>query len=386
MRNALVVTLALSLAANVFFLTRPTNDASLDRRVPPEPPVQAEKPKPPADQPRIDISSLSPEVVASLREVDPTTLRDLLEACGASGPMVRAAVAGAIRQQHMAERHAIIMANRLPGWWQPYPDTDDLISLKRLDRKIADEEDRVIGHHPWPRPPWIEERYAFLSEEKKDALQRIEEDYDRMRIDLPRHHQRLPIDEARAELLETEYIKDVSALLSSDELTELDYRIRARIAGAELQHYPFTDEEFRQALAIIKTRDSALETAGLKHRSKDPFAPANPDDPADKIWDAAQDQIDALVGIERLRVAKRNQNLFFQKMLTLSEHLEIPRRRAEQSYDQAADLLNELDSSDLPPDLRETKIRQLRETIVSTLGVDAYHAFHDSYPHLWVKR
>lgn len=379
MRLTLAVTLALSLAANAFLLTRPKNNAAPDRRFPAAPSARLEQHPSPVEKSHIDVSSLSPEVLAGLREVDPATLRDFLEACGASGPMLRAAVAGAIRQQHMREHHEIIMANRLPGWWQPNPNTNHLVGLQRLDRKIADEEDRLVGHHPWPLPPWIEERHAFLPEHKKAALQRIDEDYDRMRIDLP-HYPRLPVDEARAELLEAEYRKDVAALLNPEELAELDFRIHARASTAkELENYPLTDGEFRQAAAIIQARENALEAAGLQNSSIDPFAPPNPNDPAEKIKAAAREQIEKLVGPERLRVARRNQDSTFQEMLALATRLEIPRTRIEQAYDEMVTLIDDMNSSDSSPDARKAKTRRVKETLVGTLGPDAYDALRHSY-------
>lgn len=217
MKKLLFLLLGVSLAANVgLLLRRASQTAALAEHRS----AQTIAPSPPRGAAKI----LAVLPIAAIESAEPTALPDALRAAGADERMVRAVLEGVLRRREREKLAALRIERTRTTWWRTGR-TADAGDSKLAKEMVTDPLLHLLGRDPADVAD-AENRYAFLSSEKRRLLAQIDLDYQDLLARVPQSVLNTPLQAEASEqkLLADERRKDVLAALSPEERAEYDLR------------------------------------------------------------------------------------------------------------------------------------------------------------------
>ncbi len=292
--RALPWLLALSLSANLgaALLWRHTRgpgefaESNKGREPAPGSPASAEAPAPAASDAEASGKSATFRAASSAAD-QARAIRDALRAAGAEEPLVRRLVELAVWDRHSK-------TNRKPlPWWQASGMGSELAPMPASTVKAVGAE--LAGlFDAGPTSVAQPTRLDFLPEKKRAEIERVFRDYAEMSggIYAEMHAFQMPEDQRRLQLLKIERDKDLAALLTPEEYTEVT--LLESPAGQRAQHLAqqldLSEEEFRAVAQLRREADARMAAMS---------APT----PAEHNAEEArfQRELEELIGAERIR-------------------------------------------------------------------------------------
>lgn len=332
----------------------------------------------------------SSDITAALKANDAAALHDLLRDAGLPDEIVRNVVASVIWSRQSARMKAL----------QPKPDPDkpwwkndennqwfggmsreQRAEMRRLQRETTDEITRVLGPSKdtdgWN---WQDTRLSFLPEEKRNAFQEIEQDYQDLLQEVQHEMSgfALPSDTEKIRFLKEEQKRDLAALLTPAELA--DYELRMSRTAQQLRwkmtRFDATEDEYRKVFALQKAFDDSQNTDAY----------GNPVSQGPDDWEKRReaeknlaDQIKEALGAERYADYARAQNHEYQQLQSVAKRLSLPPETAgtvfNLRYEVAAESKRIADNKDIDYDQKMRLLADLgnrtREQVRASLGDEA---------------
>lgn len=228
----------------------------------------------------------TPAQVRKLSTADCVFERDRLLAAGIPPEMVQAAVRAWMAEPRLSRERAFYAAAANRPWWQgglvtPNITPDQHRELRELQKLEQEEIARVLGTSALVSDA-DRERYEFLPREKAERLALLERDYDE--LNHPPNPSAVPNAEQQR-LIKAEYERDLAALLTPEELAQLQDRnsMTANGLSFRFEHFAGTDDEYRRFFEIQKAFDdrfrgrfsamTAVDQEELNAKLKDMFGP-----------------------------------------------------------------------------------------------------------------
>lgn len=286
-------------------------------------------------------------LVAALREGDLERLRDELRASGLDEDSVRAIVSVRLWKRYESRMKELQPApDPNSPWWKNDEDwqwggAGQTKEQREQARALRDEQraeiERLLGKDPKAAEPnaWLARQYGFLAPEKREELQRLEQDYNELANDLRREARgfMLPSDQEKLKFLEEEKRRDLAAVLSPEELADFEMR-RSRTAQNlrwRMTQMDATEAEFRTIFELQKDFDERFneyDQYGNRTRTMtqdDWKARAE----AEK---AMKDQLRGALGAERYAAYLRSQDGDYQQLRNAVKRLELPSDTPDRIY------------------------------------------------------
>ena len=411
--KALPLLLAASLVANAALLTvnlrrdASSGDSSASSA--------AASAKPAGSVPRTgSATAFPPEVLAALNGDNPEVLRDLLRAAGLSDDMVRNIVQMTLWKKYEA-RFKALNPHQNPDpdkpWWKDDRSMQNgwnggmtkaqRDENRRLQREIRDEGIRLFGSDA-NKNPWLEQRFAFLAPEKRQALMDIQQDYQELMSEIQQETQgfRLPSDAEKLRFLQAEQKRDIESLLSPQELR--DYELRQSPTANQLRwkmtQYDATEQEYVSIFPLQKAFDEKYND----NRSYDPFGnphtePVERDQNYWKERQAAekklQDDIRAIIGEERFAESIRRQDQDWQQLEAATRRLALAPDTPQKLFalrDPASAAIQQIvENPALTNDQRKAELATLaaktRAEVRAALGEEGAQAYFKNNGMAWLK-
>lgn len=185
-----------------------------------------------------------------------------LAAAGVPRDVIRDLLAGRAYTRHRARLAALVRPPRSTAeYWkgaQFGPDKEQMrasAAIMAAMREYEDELRTLYGDGATPAG-WSDPRHATLSEAKRRQVERVEQDYNEMRMALMAEiaGSWLPSDQRKLQLLDQERDRDVRALLTPEEQEQIDLRFSTaamwvqNTIGAGIEN----EDEFRKVYALRK--------------------------------------------------------------------------------------------------------------------------------------
>jgi hypothetical protein len=398
--KALPLILAVSLAANAALLTLTWRSSPID-----SPAVGQTSTSPSPDSPLGTSfvpgeARLAPAQVAAFTSDDPEVLRDFLRASGFPDDMVRAFVQMRIWKKYEARFKAISPQPDETGankaWWKDNRNSHDPFNgtltkakrdeSRRLQREIKEESERLLGLDA-NQSRWQSQQFAFLSIEKRQALQDIQQDYQDLISEVQQETQgfRLASDAEKLRFLQAEQKRDMEALLSPAERQAYDLRQSptANQLRAKMTQLNATEQEYLAIFPLQKAFDEKYNP-----QNNDPYSGGAERDQA--YWKERraaeaqlQTQIKSIVGAERFAESVRQQDSDWRQLEAATRRLALPADTPGRLYalrDTTASAAQQIAANtNLAMDQKKQALAELAEstraqirTRLGTEGADAY--------------
>ena len=340
----------------------------------------------------------------AIRTGDLETLRDQLRAAGVEEDMVRALVSMRLWKRHEARMREISFGQTSSKEWWKQEDwnfggrtKEEREELRALQKQTKDEIERLLGPDPEPEKsnPWLARQYGFLPAEKRDALMKLEQDYQELQMELQQDMGsfRMPADQEKQRFLEEEKKRDMAALLSPEEMENYELR-QSSTAGQlrwQMTRMNATEEEYRAIFAIRREFDeqySLSDQFGSRSMSQDDWKKRNE---AEK---AMQEQIKAALGEERYTLYAYANNGEFQQLQGATKRFGLP----EDTPVRVLGLRDEIsaegnriaDDKNLSPEQKGEALRRLaadgRKKLDGLLGADVAAAYKANTGLNWLEQ
>lgn len=329
------------------------------------------------------------DIVSALKANDPEALRDLLRAAGVPDETVRNLVSSAIWSR-FSERMKALQPKPDPNkpWWKNDQNNwfgnltrEQRAEQRRLQREATDETTRILGpnkdNYGWG---WQDSRLSFLSEDKRQDFQEIEQDYQDLTMEIQQEMNgfTLPSDTEKLRFLEEEKKRDLAAILTPAELE--DYELRMSKTAQQLRwkmtRFDGTEEEYRKVFALQKAFDASQQTDAW----------GNPINQSPDAWKQRQEaekllntQIKETLGGDRYAEYARSQNNEYQQLQSATKRLALPPETAANVFNLRNDVATQskliADNENLAPDQKKQALADLakktREQVVASLGEEA---------------
>lgn len=408
--KALPLLLAASLVANAALITvNLRRDSSSGASA-----AAAASPAPAASSPHTGSAiSLPPDLLAALNGDNPEALRDLLRAAGLSDDMVRHLVQSTLWKKYEARFKALDpRQNPDPGkpWWKDDRSQQNgwngmtkaqRDESRRLQREIRDESVRLFGSDA-NQNPWLEQRYAFLAPEKRQALMDIQQDYQELMSEIQQETQgfRLPSDAEKLRFLQAEQKRDIEALLSPQELR--DYELRNSPTAQQLRwkmtQYDATEQEYMSIFPLQKAFDEKYnDNVGY-----DPFGSPYTErvERDQNYWKERQaaekklqDDIRAIIGEERFAESIRRQDPDWQQLEAATRRLALapdtPQKLFALREPASAAIKQIVENPALTNDQRKAELAAIaaktRAEVRTALGEEGAQAYFKNNGMAWLK-
>ena len=323
--------------------------------------------------------------------------RDRLSALGFSEEAVRAAIRAGLEAPRLARQRVYLAqaANATP-WWQggivaQNFTREQVRELRGLRRAEHDELVRLFG--PTGAVTAAEaEAFAFLPLEKASRLAALEHDYAALRREATEGGpgNLAPADATeRIKLLGEERDRDVAALLSPEERTELELRqsVTGRNLASRFEYFDSTDAETRAIYALQKAWDDQYRPTGFSSLASQDRAAR---DEATKKLDA---DIRAALGTEPFADWQRSSGrLDFRALVDLQRRFNLP----QGTFDTVVQIPTQLSAASLRVvdnpvlSVAEKKVALIklaadtRAQVRTVLGADLGDAYLAASGRMWV--
>jgi hypothetical protein len=273
--------------------------------------------------------------LAEIEACEPSAV-ERLRAAGLPERLVRAIIQAQVDEQFKAREAALYAdPNRAQYWKRSYTaqrwgPTDRLKALDLRREKQALLE-KLVGKEDQP-DRYSDSVYSFLPSNKVEALRALDEDYSAMqsnvRGDTP--VSLLPADREKLAYLEKEKRRELTELLTPEELQDYDLR-RSQTASRLKSAYGFnaTEQEFLAMYNLQRPLDEKYAADG--------FSPmvqvASETRKARDAEQAAVDvQIKAALGDQRYAEFQRAKDYDFQTINKIASRLNLPPEKAVEAY------------------------------------------------------
>ena len=272
-------------------------------------------------------------IAAALRSGDLEALRDQLRAAGVEEDLVRALVSMRLWKRHEARMREINFGQASKEWWKQEDwsfggrTKEQREEMRSLQKQTQEEIERLLGPDPSPEKsnPWLARQYGFLPAEKREALIKLEQDYQELQMELQQDAGsfRMPADQEKLRFLEEEKKRDMAALLTPEELE--NYELRQSNTTSQLRwqmtRMNATEEEYRAIFAIRREFDEQYNLSdqfGQRSMSQADWKKRND---AEK---AMREQIKAALGEERYKLYAYASNHEFQQLQGATKRFGLP--------------------------------------------------------------
>ncbi|MEY4488799.1 MAG: hypothetical protein RIQ79_1307 [Verrucomicrobiota bacterium] len=284
-------------------------------------------------------------IAEAIRGDDLEALRDELRAAGLSDDVVRSIVSTRLWKRHEAQFKALQTRGEADAaWWKqqngPWggQTKEQREQMKTLQADLKAESERLLGPDPdrnANKNPWLERQYGFLPTEKRDSLQKLEQDYNELSGELQQETQgfQTPADREKARFIAAEKRRDLAALLTPEELK--DYELRNSQTAQQLRwrmtQMDATEQEYRTVFDLQKQFDDVFndgDAFGGRSRSKN-----NEDwklrQDAEKIL---RDQLKTALGEDRYQAYQLAQNYEYQQLQAAVKRFNLPADTTARTY------------------------------------------------------
>lgn len=407
--KALPLLLAASLVANAALLTTTLRRDSSSGD--PAASSSATSAKPAATAPRSGSAiTIPPELAAALNTNDPEALRDLLRSAGLSDDMIRHIVQSTLWKKYEA-RFKALNPHQTPDpnkpWWKDDRSQQNRWNSgmtkaqrdeqRRLQREIEAESERLFGPQP-NKNPWLEQRFAFLAPEKRQALIDIQQDYQELMSEINQEAQgfRLPSDSEKLRFLQAEQKRDIESLMTPQELR--DYELRQSPTANQLRwkmtQYDATEQEYLSIFPLQKAFDEKY------NQQNDPYGYNEPAERDQNYWKERQaaekqlqENIRAVIGEERFAESIRRQDSDYQQLEAATRRLALapdtPQKLFALREPASAAIQQIVENTNLTNDQRKTELAAIaadtRAQIRASLGEEGAQAYFKNNGMAWLK-
>lgn len=346
-------------------------------------------------------------IATALQGGDLERLRDELRAAGVEEDLVRSIVAARLWKRYEGKFKALQPApdpNR--PWWKNDEDGmwgGQTKEQREQSRALRDEQkaemERLLGKDPNAPAanPWLERQYGFVPAEKREELQRLEQDYNELANEMRRESRgfTLPADQEKLRFLEEEKRRDLAAVLTPEEMEAYELR-QSRTAQNlrwRMTQMDATEGEFRTIFEFQKEFDERFneyDQFGNRTRSmsQDDWKARNE---AEK---AMKEQIKAALGQDRYAAYLRSQDGDYQQLRNATRRFELPPDTPNKIYA----LRNEVpqaaakiaDDAALTTEQKKAALKKLadetRARVSGTLGAEVAEAYFKNNGMQWLKQ
>lgn len=330
MNKLLLLLLALSLAANAaFFVLKPAAPAS-DR-------PRMAAPATSSDAAPAAFAKLPPELAAAIASGDEAALR----AVGFSEDEARGLVltrlftrlaallreAGSSDPESQARYWQGGNRGRRGSGFTP----ERQAALNKLEKEFRDTLTKSYGDEDFGFFTG-NNRYRFLSPERREQIQRIERDYDEMMADLRKQQEgiSLPSDRAKFELLQKEKERDILAALTPEErvLDELRNSASAGLVRSRYGDLIRDEETYKKIYALQKAFDDQYPSrreGGQRSGSADSSART-------EAQRRLNEEISSVLGEDAIAAYRRENDGDLKALNALQTRLNLPAGATDQVY------------------------------------------------------
>jgi hypothetical protein len=344
-------------------------------------------------------------VVAALRGGDWVGLRDGLRAAGVEESLVRAVLRAAVWRGYEGRFKAVQGAPEAGrAWWRNEEDgAGGMTRAQREELRALREEQRallegLLGPDPEaPTAPWLAARYGYVAAERREALQRIDEDYNELMGELQRETRgfSLPSDRDKLRFLQEEKRRDLAAVLGPEELEAYEMRQSrtARHLRWRMTQMEATEEEFRTIYALQREfdlRHSEYDELGGRARemSQEDWRLRNE---AERVLRA---RLKESLGTERYQAFVRAQDNDYQQLRNATRRFQLPADTPDRIYALREELPRAAtgiaEDAGLSAAEKRTALKNLaagaRERVRAQLGAEAADAFFANNGLAWLRQ
>lgn len=309
---------------------------------------------------------------------------EVLRRAGVAPEVIRDLLAGrayARLQARMASIQRRVDRGRSAAFWKNNPGIVGLENgqafrdLNRVQREYQDEMQTLFGE---ASTMWfgVNSVYGMLPAAKRAQLQKIEQDYAEMQSALYADAGGvfLTSDQKRVELLQQEKQRDIQALLTTEELAQVELRNSSsaqwvqQTVGAGIEK----EADYRAIVALRKAFEDRFATGA------GPNATAEFWQQRSQAEQALSDQIREVLGADAYAHLRRTTDQEYQILGTLERRLSLPAGTADSVYgarDRYAELSQAInDDATLPAGERRRLLQalgeQARGELAQSLGLD----------------
>ncbi len=249
----------------------------------------------------------------ALNSDDPAQLRDALRAAGVDDETVRQLVSQRVWKKYESRFKALQPQTQPdPAIWWKNPEQlrhqrqsqtrEQREASRELHKAIREETEALLGKPDAPQiNPWQQRQYGFLADEKRELLQRVEQDYNELIGEVNNETMgfQLPSDREQLRFLNEEKRRDIESLLTPEELRAYDLRNSptAQQLRWKMTQMDASEEEYLKIFDLQKNYDRLYND----HQNH-----AEPVERDQAYWKARQEaekelkaQIRATIGDER---------------------------------------------------------------------------------------
>ena len=352
--------------------------------------------------------ALSPEIVAAINADNVETLRDFLRAAGFSDDMVRSIVQMRIWKNYEARFKALNpQSDPNKPWWK-----DDRNQMnrwnggmtkaqreesRRLQHEVRDETERLLGPDTnQNRYGWQDQRLGFLSTEKRQALQQVQQDYQELISEVQQDTQgfRLPSDAEKLRFLQEEQKRDIEALMSPEERQAYELRMSptAQQLRWKMTQYDASEQEYLAIFPIQKAFDEKYNQPNDGY-SPQPERDQNYWKERQKAEKDLQEQVKSLIGEQRYAESLRRQDNDYQQLEAATRRLDLPADTPNRLFslrDGAAATVQQIsDNPGLSADQKKQALSalatQTRDQVRASLGAEGAEAYFKNNGMGWLK-
>lgn len=208
----------------------------------------------------------------ALNSDDPAQLRDALRAAGVDDETVRQLVSQRIWKKYQSRLQALQTQTQPDPavWWKnpeqlrhqrQFQTKEQRETSRELHKAIQAETEALLGKPASPQiNPWQQRQYGFLADEKRELLQRVEQDYNELigEVNNETLGFQLPSDQEQLRFLNEEKRRDIESVLSPEELRAYDLRNSptAHQLRWKMTLMDATEEEYLQIFDLQKDFDA----------------------------------------------------------------------------------------------------------------------------------
>jgi hypothetical protein len=347
------------------------------------------------------------DLVAALNADNPAALRDILREAGFSDDMVRSLVQMRIWKRYEA-RYKALQPKPDPSkpWWKDDSRQNGWYGnmskaqreeMRQIQKDQRAEMERVLGpdknNNGWGG--WQDPRMSFLSADKRQQLQQVQQDYQELMSDVQQDMQgfTLPSDREKLRYLQEQQKQDIEALMTPEERQAYDLRMSptAQQLRWQMTKFDATEEEYLKIFPLQKAFDE-------KYNTNDPYGGYVERD--QNFWKERQEadkqlkeQMKSVIGEERYTDYLRSQDNDYQQLQAATRRLELPADTPSKVYalrdDTAAGAKQIADNTNLSDEQKKASFAALaantRAQVVSALGTEAAEAYFKNNGMGWLK-